>query len=372
MVDDRRITLTRGPFSGLRPEKAIARERGGWAGPLVAPPANVKQKEPFLPSPRPVGEALGVRQSGAALLMALVVAAIATVIVSGLFWRQFVLVRTIENQQLMSQSRLLLRGALDWARSILREDAAQTHYTAFTAPWAQPLAETHLDQLGESSALASQATMSGSIEDAQSRFNLRNLVNTGTVGKTKTEHDVLARLASELSLPEPTADLITAYVQQTALPNVTPVGVPAAARPTQALPLVFPADLAMIPGLDPAVASRLAPYVVMLDQSNTLVNFNTASAEVIAAEVLGLSLSDARALVADRDRIPFNGTGDLTNRLVKWGSGLSANDASVSSQYFFVRGEIKLQRADTRMEALVVRAPLGQVGPVNILWEREL
>src|SRR5258707_10562383 len=61
---------------------------------------------------------------GAALLMALFIAALATLIVSGLFWRQFVLLRTIENQQLMSQSRLLLRGALDWARAILREDAA--------------------------------------------------------------------------------------------------------------------------------------------------------------------------------------------------------------------------------------------------------
>src|ERR1700747_806466 len=86
-------------------------------------------------------EARSAKQGGAALLMALVIAAIATVIVSGLFWRQFVLVRTIENQQLMSQSRLLLRGALDWARAILREDAAQKPYTAFTEPWAQPLAE---------------------------------------------------------------------------------------------------------------------------------------------------------------------------------------------------------------------------------------
>ena len=50
----------------------------------------------------------------AAVLMALFVAALATIIITGLFYRQFVLLRTIENQQLTSQSRLLLRGALDW------------------------------------------------------------------------------------------------------------------------------------------------------------------------------------------------------------------------------------------------------------------
>jgi general secretion pathway protein K len=305
--------------------------------------------------------------------MALVVAAIATVIVSGLFWRQFVLVRTIENQQLMSQSRLLLRGALDWAGSILREDALQSNYTAFTGPWAQPLAETRLDQLGESSALASQATMSGAIEDAQSRFNLSNLGNgDGTINRP--EHDALVRLASELSLPEPTADLISAYVAQTSVPYAAlPPGVPATAglaRPDQPLPLVFPEDVARIPGMDPAVAPRLAPYVVMLDRG-TQVNFNTASAEVIAA-VVGdrLSLSDARALVADRDRIPFLSTGDV--RLSKWQPFALPNDVSTVSSYFFIRGEIKLQRADTRMEALVKRAPRGPSSPVALLWEREL
>jgi len=44
-------------------------------------------------------------QRGAAVLMALFVAALATMIITGLFYRQFVLLRTIENQQLTSQSR---------------------------------------------------------------------------------------------------------------------------------------------------------------------------------------------------------------------------------------------------------------------------
>ncbi len=61
--------------------------------------------------------------AAAPVLMALFVAALATMIITGLFYRQFVLLRTIENQQLTSQSRLLLRGALDWGRAILREDA---------------------------------------------------------------------------------------------------------------------------------------------------------------------------------------------------------------------------------------------------------
>jgi len=310
-----------------------------------------------------------VRVRGAALLMALFIAAIATTIVSGLFWRQFVLVRTIDNEQLMTQSRLLLRAALDWADAILREDAATTNYDALTEPWAQPLAETKLDQLGESSSLASQASMSGGMEDAQGRLNLSNLVLNGA--PDPTQHDVLARLASELSLPEPTADLITAYMVQSFAP-ITPTGAAPPLSQNLPLALVFPEDLQRVPGLDPAVGAVLAPYVVVLG-SRTPVNFNTASAELIAAEIPGLSLSDARAMAAYRDRIPFRMNGDIRNWLNGRGNfQFSDMNVSVSSSYFFVRGEVKLQRADTRMEALVTRAAAGQLGPVSILWEREL
>jgi len=313
------------------------------------------------------------RVRGAALLMALVIAALATVIVSGLFWREFVLVRTIDNQQLLSQNHLLMRGALDWARAILREDAQQTHYTALTGAWAQPLAETRLDQLGETSPLASQASMSGAIEDAQSRLNLRNLVDYNGAPDA-AQQAVLTRLCLELSLPGPTADLIAAYVVQTVPPLSGFVPAPmVGAQPAKQdpqLPLVFPEDVARIPGIDPAVAPRLASYVVVLDQ-RTPVNFNTASAEVIAAEIEGLSLSDARALVADRDRTPFINPGDIRTRLRGRGTSFSDNDVSVTSQYFFVRGEVKLERADTRTEALIKRAQTGTLGPIDVMWERE-
>ncbi|MEF9995806.1 MAG: type II secretion system protein GspK, partial [Burkholderiaceae bacterium] len=114
------------------------------------------------------------RQRGAAVLLALFIATLATLIVTGLFYRQFVLLRTIENEQLAAQSRVLLRGALDWSRAILRGNTENKSvmFDALTEPWAQPLADMRLDTLGESSALAAKASLSGNIEDAEGRFNL--------------------------------------------------------------------------------------------------------------------------------------------------------------------------------------------------------
>ncbi len=311
------------------------------------------------------------RQRGAALLLALFVMALATMIVTGLFWRQFVLIRTIENQQLAAQSRFLLHGALDWAAAILRQ---QTHptYDALSDPWAQPLAPTRLDQLGETSAPAAQATIAGRIEDAQARFNLRNLLQaSGAIDPTQL--GVLAKLAALLGTPGDTAALIARYVAA-AYAGTAPVAVPGAASgnaslaANRPLPPVFPADLQGIPGISPAAARALAPFVIMLDQGGTPVNFNTAPPEVMAAVIPGLNIGDANAIAAERDQAYFISVADLLNRLHGRGGPFSGAGVSTNTQYFIVHGTVRLGRAVASMEALVARPPLQ--GPINVLWQR--
>lgn len=347
--------------------------------------SDVMNREVFRPLPRGgrAGEGASNRrtraarshQRGAAVLMALFVATLATLIITGLFYRQFVLLRTIENQQLTSQSRLLLRGALDWGRAILREDANRSQYDALSEPWSQPLAETRLDQLGESASLAALATIAGSMEDAQGRMNLRNLVDNGQV--IEKELIALRKLATLLQLPEQTADLIALRMAE-ALPPPAPVddsGRVIEDRTTKPrpLPLMLPQDIAGIQGIDPQAVQKLAPYVVVLDERTPL-NANTAAPEVIAARVPELTLAEARTLVAERERLSyFNNTGEVRTRLGNKGSLVTDAELSTASRFFFIRGEVKLDRAVTRMEALVKRAIPGQgQQAVAILWTREI
>jgi general secretion pathway protein K len=312
-------------------------------------------------------------QRGAAVLMALFVATLATLIVTALFYRQFVLLRTIENQQMISQSRLLLRGALDWGRAILREDANRSSYDALSEPWAQPLAETRLDQLGETGSIASLASIAGSMEGAQGRYNIHNLVNNGEI--VPKELESLRRLASLLQLPTQTADLIAERMLESQGQGSSSDDKPGSAdaeRP-RPLPLMLPRDITGVQGISPEAADRLAPYIVVLDE-NTPVNANTASPEVIAARVPDLSLAEARSLVAERERISyFNSTGEVRTRLGAKGSVVTDAELSTNSRFFFIRGEVKLDRAVTRMEALVKRGAPGQ-GPaaVNVMWTREI
>jgi len=325
------------------------------------------------------------REGGAAVLVAIFVVALATIIVSDLFWRQFVLFRTIENQQTGAQARLLLHGAQDWARAILQD---QTHptYDALSDPWAQPLAQTRLDQLGETAPVAAQATLEGGIEDAQARFNLRNLLDSsGAVNPVQLA--VLDKLAGLLGAPGGTAGLVAKYLKQAyagappaasaggfAAPGGAPLpvtGFVPLAGSSRPLPPVFPLDLAGVPGIDPGTALALSQFVILLDQTNTPINFNTAGPEIMAAAIPDLSISDANALAAERDRAYFTSIGDVQNRLHGRGGVVSVAGISTNSQYFIVHGTVRLDRAATSMQALVRRFGTGAQTGVDVLWERE-
>ncbi len=311
---------------------------------------------------------MSARQRGAAVLMALFVATLATVIVTGLFWNQFIVLRTIENQQLSTQSRMLLWGAIDWARAILRSDT--NNFDGMTEPWAQQLAETPLADLGETSALAARATIAGNIEDAQARMNLRNLIGAdGTV--VPTELAALRRLCELLGMPAVNADLIASAMAASFLPTAATGVVPSGATtPLKPLPLVQPEDLFGVSGLDQASAEKLLPYLIILPNPPTPVNVNSASAEVIAARV-NLSLASARAIVAERDRIGyFLDVADFKKRLTLQGAEQDTTRISTTSNHFLAHGQVKLDRATTRVETLLFRPGAG--GTVRVLWEREL
>jgi general secretion pathway protein K len=324
-------------------------------------------------------------QRGAAVLLALFVVTIATLIVTDLFWRQFVLFRTVENQQTSAQARLLLHGAQDWARNLLQD---QTHpaYDALSDAWAQPLAPTRLDQLGESASLAAQATLEGGIADAQARFNLRNLLD-GAGNINPVQLAVLDKLARLLAAPEGTArlialDLARAYAFA-GLPASPPAnaaaggagtaaaGVATALAAPRPLPPVFPEDLSAVPGIDPAAAQSLAPFVILLDQANTAVNFNTAGPELMAAAIPELTMSDANTLAAERDRAYFTSVGDIQNRLHGRGGSFALAGVSTNSQYFIVQGTVRIERAATHMRALLRRTGTGPQGRVDVLWEQD-
>ncbi|RZI84155.1 MAG: general secretion pathway protein GspK, partial [Rubrivivax sp.] len=122
-------------------------------------------------------------QRGAALLTAMIIVTLIASLAAGMVWQQYRAVQIESADRARAQSAWILQGALDWARLILQEDAkgasgGKPSVDHLTEIWAVPLAEARLSTfLAADKTSASdegpEAFLSGTIEDAQARYNLR-------------------------------------------------------------------------------------------------------------------------------------------------------------------------------------------------------
>ena len=308
------------------------------------------------------------RQRGIAVITALLLTTLAITIVASLFWQQQVQVRSIENQRLQLQKQWILRGALDWASLILREDAKHSSVDNLDEPWAVPLAETRLDQYvenGRADDNVSDAALSGSISDAQARYNLTNLFTNGIINPAEVAafERLLNIVQINPALAQATADMMAAAQKPPAADAASSGSQPG----SQPMNLVQVDDLLAVPGFSPETLDKLKSFVVILPRP-TPVNVNTAPAEVLAARIGTLTLSDATSLVASRNTASFRDLADFVQRLRGEPFAASANEASVTTQYFLVDGKVRINRAGLDVQALIERIGVN----TKIIWIREL
>jgi general secretion pathway protein K len=301
------------------------------------------------------------RQGGAAIITAMLVVTLAAVVVSGLFWREHVAVRSIENRLALSQSRWIERAAVDWAKVILRADQRAGAVDHLGEPWAVPVVDTRLDETVTAGAKldegARKAMLAGQIADAQALFNLNSLV--GGNGAASAPHvAALRKLLSLVGRPESAADLVVDRVLQSA-PRVLEGRV----VPPQREPVLRLADLLDIPGVDLVTVKALEPFVTVLPRATT-VNINTAPPEVIAAVIPTMELSGARRFVARRERTFYRTLGDVSAD-IEGQPVLSPEMLAVGSAYFIVTGVIRYDRVESQSETLLERGS----DRVEVVWQ---
>ncbi len=301
-------------------------------------------------------------QRGAALLLAMLIMTLVTTLAAGMVWQQWRAIQVEAAERGRTQAAWILVGALDWARLILREDARPSASSAAVdhlgEPWAVPLAEARLssflaadrdnNSVAENDSL--DAFLSGSITDAQSRWNLRRLIDAE--GKPMpAEVKVLQRLCDQGGATGDCADRIAGALAK-AWPGTSSTTVAAIAP--QRL-----SQLAWL-GIDSDTIKRIEPWVDVLPDPQAKVNVNTAAAEVIAAAVEGMTLANAQRLVQERQRTPLRELGSpstagyfpvtLTRPL--------GEVLAVSSNFFIIQGRLRLEERVLEERTLVERRQL--------------
>lgn len=292
-------------------------------------------------------------QRGTAVVMAMLIVAAAATLVTGALWQQNALIRETENEMQYAQARWLIRGAVDWAGVILREDARTSSVDHAGEPWAVPLADTRLNENDGRPA----AFLAGVIADEQAKVNLRNLV--GPNGIDPRELRALRRLLSSLRINEGLAEAISQRMREAVM---------AAAGQRPALGMVSVDELLSVEGLDAGALERLRPYVTVLPEP-TPVNANTATPEVLASQFADFAILDAKRVVNARDSAHFKDLGDARARLTDAGAtGAADVPLAVATRYFTIEGAVTYGNARLRAKALVKR----EGNRLDVLWLKEL
>lgn len=293
------------------------------------------------------------RQRGAALLMAMVIVTLVATFAASMVWQQWRAVQVESAERVRAQATWVLVGMLDWARLFLREDGRNGGADHLGEPWAIPLAEARLSTFlavdSDNNAVdadAPEAFISGRMDDASARYNLRNLVNAeGDL--VPEEVAALKRLCENAGQSPALADGLAQAMRQALLAIsalqsqdaevMAKLGGEEGLRKAPILP--HSADQLMWLGLDAGTLERLRPYLTILPDA-TQVNVNTAPKEVIAAVIDGLDLARAARIVQTRQRSPFRSTDEL--RAVLGAGNWNFGRIAIKSDYFEIRGRLRL------------------------------
>jgi general secretion pathway protein K len=212
--------------------------------------------------------------------------------------------------------------------------------------------------------------LSGAITDAQSRLNVRNLIDNGQTSPNGRAS--FAKLFTLLGLPLNELSTLQQQLLQAlkaaapASNALAPTGANAASAASAAnansAPLM-PQQTAQLVwlGLSARTVEQLTPYVCVLPEATPL-NLNTAGPEVIYASLPGLDLAAAQQFVRQRANKPPLETLEAAGKVL--GLLVNQKDYDFKSKYFFIRGRMRLEDTVQEDHLLVERN-----GPkVSILW----
>jgi general secretion pathway protein K len=253
-------------------------------------------------------------QRGVALITALLLVALATIIAAKLSWDNNIAMRRTESTLMQEQAKLFALGGEAVAIYYLRQDKELAFDNA-DEDWAQPTAPVEVG-LGE----ISLGTMQGRLIGANGKLNVNNLVpDANKVSKQQFE-----RLFNELDINPAIIDNIIDWIDADTDPE--PQGAEDGIYTTLNPPyrpantyMTTASELLAVNGIDAEVYGLLSPHVTALRPdwcgstgSGTLVNINFASAEVLGALSDDISPSLAQSWIEELSAGGLKSLAELT------------------------------------------------------------
>jgi len=293
-------------------------------------------------------------QRGVALVTALLIIALVTVVAVAMASQQQIDIRRSANIIDADQAYQLALGVEAWAQGVLVADSTQNQTDSLRDNWATTLAPIATEG----------GKVAGVVSDLQGRFNLNNLVRN----RQRSDIDVriFQRLLANLQLDPDLASAVVDWLDpdvERSFPNGAEdaeyLGLSPAYRAANA-PMQSVSELLLVRGVTPAVYAKLAPLVCALPESASI-NVNTAPAEVLAALTEDVTVASAQALLAVRKAKVFASVEEFAQQPVYAGRVLPQDRLGVASSYFLLAGSSEVGRGQVQLYSMLYRAAGGTV-----------
>jgi general secretion pathway protein K len=297
------------------------------------------------------------RQHGVALIVALLVVALATVLIAGLLDRGELTAARTRNQLRAAQAQAYAQGLEAYAARVLQQDGANGNQSDTASDvWAMPLPPTPVPG-GE---------IAATMRDLDGRFNLNNLdpaYDTNGAWQKKFELLLIA-LKLDPNLAQVVHDwMSTAAANQTGDQYylAQPVPYRSAKRQFQHV-----SELRLLKGVSGDVYAQLAPYVSALPAAIPI-NVNTASVPVLMTLTTAngpLTQQSAQALW-QQGHASFQSLSELPK--IVPGLVVDTQSYAIKSSYFLARGEITLDGLPFVFYSLIQRDKSGPSGGIRVI-----
>ena len=314
------------------------------------------------------------RQRGVALIIALILVALATILATKLTFDGFLERRRAIGVLAAEQALHFGMGAEALAADVLAQDMQTSpNVTTLTSAWAQPTQPLPITPQDNPEG-EPIGTLQGALEDMQGRFNLNNLGSLipgagsqGTPTATMQDPEALAqfqRLLKSVGLEEKWAGIARDWIDADDIPG-SPDGAEDQVYTSQTppyhtgnWPMMSPTELMNLPGFGADRYRKIAPYVTALPTATATINICTASAPVLESLTPNSEGYTPEVLAAGRKSGCFPDPTSFANILGTQKTTLSKYYGT-KSQYFRLTTHVTLGTTEFTLYSLLYRSTNG-------------
>jgi len=296
------------------------------------------------------------RSRGVALITAMLISAIATMVAANLAWDNALDVRRTMVNLARDQAVNVALGAESWIIGILQQDLQDSPTDHLGEIWASELPGLPIEG-GE---------VFGAIEDLQGRFNVNNLVDQeGRIEEESVEQ--FRRLLNALGIDPRFAGIAADWIDSN-LDASFPDGaedaiytgmIPPYRTANQTLTNV--SELAALEGMDRATYRILEPHIIALP-GRSAINVNTATPAVLQSLDENMTMADVEGLVQERAGSGFS---DVETTFASLVTPEVLNTLEESTRFFRLKVVVRVDTVRVTMYSVLQRAPQsGTVTPI--------